>query len=119
MAQEVKDPVLLWLCLLVWLGFHPWLRNFCMPWSEKKKKKGFSSDTTPPPTQPQDLKVLLTVTSGPYRWTMCPSFPGSPALGTIFTQAPFLGSVFVLTLEASGKQWARLLLGHMVGRMNA
>ena len=32
MTQWVKDPVLslLWLWLLLWCKFHPWLRNFCM-----------------------------------------------------------------------------------------
>ena len=46
-AQQVKDPVLslLWLSLLLWVGFNPWPQNFCMPRTppktnkQKKKKK--------------------------------------------------------------------------------
>ena len=35
---------LLWLKLLLWWGFDPWLRNFCMLWVQpKKKKKEFCS----------------------------------------------------------------------------
>ena len=38
MVQQVKDPelLLLWLWLLWWHGFDPWLGNFC----RGKKKKG-------------------------------------------------------------------------------
>ena len=37
----IKDLALLvlWLGLLLWLGFHPWSRNFCMPWTWSKIKK--------------------------------------------------------------------------------
>ena len=36
----VKDPLsLLWLESLLWHGFDPWPRNFCMPWVQYKKKK--------------------------------------------------------------------------------
>ena len=31
----VKDSTV----LLLWLGFHPWPKNFCMPWEKPKKKK--------------------------------------------------------------------------------
>ena len=33
MAQRIKDLVLSlqWLRLLLWSGFNPWHRNFCMP----------------------------------------------------------------------------------------
>ena len=36
MAQQVKDLVLslLWLRLLLWLGFDPWPQNFCIPWAQ-------------------------------------------------------------------------------------
>ena len=39
MAQWVKDPTLspLWLWLLLWCKFNPWLGNFCMPWMQPKK----------------------------------------------------------------------------------
>ena len=30
MAQQVKD-LLLWLWLLLWNGFNPWLGNVCVP----------------------------------------------------------------------------------------
>ena len=33
--QWVKDPSL----SLLWLGFHPWPGDFCMPWVPPKKKK--------------------------------------------------------------------------------
>ena len=41
MAQQVKGPALslLWLRLLLWLGFDPWPRNFCMLQAGQKKKK--------------------------------------------------------------------------------
>ena len=43
MVQWVKDPVLslLWLGSLVWCGFGPWPRNFCVlqAWPKGKKKK--------------------------------------------------------------------------------
>ena len=41
MAQQVKDLALslLWLWFQLWLGFHSWLENFCMPWGQPKKKK--------------------------------------------------------------------------------
>ena len=41
MAQWVKDLVLplLWLGWLLWWGFNPWPRNFCMPQLQPKKKK--------------------------------------------------------------------------------
>ena len=32
---EIKDLVL----SLLWPGFHPWPKNFCMWWASKKKKK--------------------------------------------------------------------------------
>ena len=35
MAQCIKDPVL----SLLWLGFDPWPRNFCILWAWPKKKK--------------------------------------------------------------------------------
>ena len=37
----VRDPALslLWLRLLLWHGFDPWLRNFCISQCGKKKKK--------------------------------------------------------------------------------
>ena len=40
MVQQVKDPASLqWLRLLLWHGFEPWPRNFCMSWAGPKKKK--------------------------------------------------------------------------------
>ena len=40
-AQEAKDPrlSLLWLWLLLWLGFNPWPRNLCVSWAQWKKKE--------------------------------------------------------------------------------
>jgi len=40
-TQWVKDLALslLWLRLLLWRGFSPWLGNFCMEWAKPKKKK--------------------------------------------------------------------------------
>ena len=35
MAYQLKDP--LWLRSLLWHGFSPWPRNFCMPWVWPKK----------------------------------------------------------------------------------
>ena len=42
MAQLVKDLALslLWLGLLLWLGFDPWPRNVPMLWAWPKKKGG-------------------------------------------------------------------------------
>ena len=42
MAQQVKDPVLslLWFESLLWGWFHPWPRNFLMPWAQPKKREG-------------------------------------------------------------------------------
>ena len=39
--QQVKDPELslLWLPLLLWRGFNPWLRNFCMVCMQRGGKK--------------------------------------------------------------------------------
>ena len=34
-ASQVKDPAL----SLMWCGFHPWPRNFCMQCREAKKNK--------------------------------------------------------------------------------
>ena len=41
MAQQVEDLELplLWLCLLLWCGFHPWPGNFHVKWVWPKKKK--------------------------------------------------------------------------------
>ena len=41
MAQWVKDLVLSlqWLGLVLWLGFNPGPRNFCMPWMQPKNPK--------------------------------------------------------------------------------
>ena len=46
MAQQVKGPALslLWLRLLLWLGFDPWPRNFCMLQAGQKKKKKKKSE---------------------------------------------------------------------------
>ena len=40
-AQRAKDLSLsqLWRRLKLWLGFHPWPRNFHIPWVWQKKKK--------------------------------------------------------------------------------
>ena len=40
-SQQVKNPALslLSLGLLLWHGFDPWSRNFCLPWAQPKKKK--------------------------------------------------------------------------------
>ena len=40
-AQWVKDHALTpqWLRSLLWHGFNPWPKNFCMPWARPKKKK--------------------------------------------------------------------------------
>ena len=40
-VKLVKYPAwsLLWLGLLLWHGFDPWSRNFCMPWDATKKIK--------------------------------------------------------------------------------
>ena len=40
-AQQVKDPALSLLQLrwLLWCGFDPWPRFFCMPWVWPKRKK--------------------------------------------------------------------------------
>ena len=35
MAQLVKDPT----STLLWLGFNPWLGNFCMLWAQPKKER--------------------------------------------------------------------------------
>ena len=41
MPQQVKDPALslLWHRSLLWHGFHPRPRNFCMPQVQQEKKK--------------------------------------------------------------------------------
>ena len=41
MARQVEDLAvpLMWLGLLLWLGFSPWPGNFCMLWAWPKKKK--------------------------------------------------------------------------------
>ena len=41
MVQQVKELALslLWLWLLPWRGFDPWLRNFCLLWVQPKKKR--------------------------------------------------------------------------------
>ena len=42
MAQQVKEPVL----SLLWSGFHPWPRNFCMlqAWRKTNKQKTLLTD---------------------------------------------------------------------------
>ena len=42
-AQRVDDPAwsLLWLELLLWHKFDPWLGNFCMPQGKTKNKNKF------------------------------------------------------------------------------
>ena len=41
MAQRIKDQALSlhWLESLLWHGFNPWPKNFCMLWMLEKKKK--------------------------------------------------------------------------------
>ena len=75
MAQRVKDPVLslLWLWSLLWYGFSPWLKNFCMPWVWPQKQK----QTTYPH---RGTLVIVQRTGGPKcrslgmsRWESQPS----------------------------------------------
>ena len=30
---------------LLWLGFNPWLRNFCLPWAWQKEKRQTEKQT--------------------------------------------------------------------------
>lgn len=57
--------------------------------------------------------ILLTVNSGPIiRLLALPPLVLQPLAWSPWHGPPFFRSVIFLTLEASQKQWARLLLGH-------
>ena len=65
MPQQVKDPVLplQQLGSLLWCGFDPWPRNFCMPWLQPKNKinlKGVISGYSP-----RSLKYIRYISKTP------------------------------------------------------
>ena len=81
MAQQIKDMVLslLWLWLLLWYGFHPWPRNFCMPQAQPKKKRYVSGIKKPKFISPLSLSQLfLSLLSTKYIYWIA-----IPLLGTL------------------------------------
>ena len=47
LSQQVKGLVLLlWHRSLLWLGFHPWPRNFSMLWVQQKTNKQTNKNKT-------------------------------------------------------------------------